>query len=502
MLSLKSPTTLVVIFSFLTSLVIGFQFLRYDYLIGHDIYFHLYIANEILSNNLQLPVELSLYWDGIKMGYPPVFHLVTAIIAKLTSLDITTVIRWFPIIITGLQPSLLYYYLKQKSNFIVAMVGASLFVGFGLILIPIYQGEYPRSLGVTLVLAAMILVEHAISRKSAFLQAVTAIVISTAFASNLISGIFLGTMLLFSQLEEYKTTRSYRTLTILILAILISSLWWGRALNLYGWDYFIQVLATHTKTTFATLMGTILFGLISIKSFYDTKLPHWSLIWLTLAIYLLAPVYIAIPIIYWISTYLVRVFYPDPNKHNYLLELTLIGTALIAFTNICNGQLIYHDSFMNTDVLTAGKWVSQNTRINATIIAYLEPPLSPISFVNDWEPLRAALNTRDTSLPTITNRKTYTWMGYEWNHDLEQLEIYNAFHHKLCRNTFIETTKRNDIYPNYLWINKDTPEYSDRTSYCQDLHSPEFITVYENARIMILGVNWELIEVIEFAKKH
>ena len=78
---------------FLIGLINSF---RFKFPAGTDGFFHYYFSKVILENNFLLLKSIPFWWDGVIVGYPPLFHYTAALTSRLFSLDLLTVYHILP----------------------------------------------------------------------------------------------------------------------------------------------------------------------------------------------------------------------------------------------------------------------------------------------------------------------------------------------------------------------------------------------------------------------
>ncbi|MCA9397661.1 hypothetical protein KC573_02430, partial [candidate division WWE3 bacterium] len=61
--------------------------------------------------------------------------------------------------------------------------------------------------------------------------------------------------------------------------------------------------------------------------------------------------------------------------------------------------------------------------------------------------------------------------------------MYRELHKDLCLDSLIPRLERFNLYPELLWINKDSREFSNEENICQRIRNLE--TVFENETILI-----------------
>jgi len=238
-------------------------------------------------------------------------------------------------------------------------------------------------------------------------------------------------------------------------------------------------------------VGSLATILTAIYAWRAKKLPSTFWMWTILSVFLVTVEYASIPIAFYTGRLVFNRLNGWPRKSWVAFHLALSILAVTVFANLTSGRTVYHDSFVNPDVIAAGEWVRLNTDPDVSIMAYLEASFVPSDTFSTWSFMRVSLNTRDVSLPALTDRQVYTWMGYEWDTHPEQIQIYHEFQQRLCADHLIATARKYSISPDLIWVNKDTKQYQEKIDFCDDLDRPVFTPIYENDRVLIYEVDWD-----------
>lgn len=481
-------TAWVVFFGGISGLLLLFQLVQLPFILGHDVYFHFHVSEIIAQNFPHLPTHIPYYWDSLSFGYPPLFHLLTAALSLLPGFDLLLIYKLVPVfslVAAILLVHMLYHELGIKHDIIAVCVYV--------LLLPfhwaMFAGEYPRMLA-TLFAIIMLLAYYKYQRsKRVRFIILAALSAGLAMLSNMIAVGIVGVFLIYECYRAWKEDKNFAPFFVGIGAMVVASPWVIRTIYLFDFTYLIGVLRVHQS---AINPPFVLFGIgvfVLLYAQITKKLPHELWIWFLVAFFwaklsfwtIAAGFLIARAIAPFVSKFL--------EKYSLSVQAIIVSLALLLVSITTSGRYIYTDEYLNSEVLDAAEWVQQNTPQDAKLIAFLPVPSTSVQVINSLVDSLTGV-TRDENLPYFTKRQTYTWFGYEWNTDPAQLDAYNTIQSKVCASDFIMNSTRLGIDPDYLWINKDSPDYMNREVYCDDFDEPQFVTVYENERVLIKKIEY------------
>lgn len=484
----------VVFFLLLIScgIVLVRHFAAVEYPIGHDIFFHLHAADKIAELGLRLPLVLPHYWGDFLFGYPPLFHATMAALHLVFGIPLAEIFKISAIMMPLICISLVYilYLLYRPQNALVSVCVYILLI-FDL-LWPIYSGEYPRLFSSNLALLGFVLLTFYKRSGNFFLAIASSLLLGLAMMSNMIAAIFILPLLFYETSESLLTKNDLKIIVMPIIALLVSAVWWLRAMYLYGIDYFYYVLTINQKadsTIVVGLIATIIFGIYVLRK---KTIPSIFAPWLILSLATQGTPFQGIPIAY----YLVEILSSIKKRYQFLSfpngKIILALVTIIVFWAATSGKYIYNDTYMNPSVFEAAQWLRTHTPPNASVMAFGSARLTSSDTINTNAD-RIAGTYRDEIIPYYADRLTYTWFGYEWSNDEARKNIYADFHDSLCVDDFVIDALEHTVFPNYLWINTTSPDLMDPEYYCDDLNQEGIDKVFENEEAAIFELNWDLL---------
>jgi len=479
-------TAWVVFLAGISGLLLLFQLVQLPFILGHDVYFHFHVSEMIANNFPHLPTHIPYYWDSLSFGYPPLFHLLTAALSLLPGFDLLFIYKLVPVfslVAAILLVHLLYHELSIKHDIIAVCVYV--------LLLPfhwaMFAGEYPRMLATLFALLMLLTYYKYQNTKKTRFVVFSAVFAGLAMLSNMIAVGIIGVFLLYESLRVWTEDKSIIPLFVGIGAIIVASPWVIRTIYLFGYSYLLRVLQVHQSAINPVFvpLGIGIFAFMYAK--ITKKLPHGLWIWFLVAFLWAKLSFWTIATGFLIARGIAPIISRFLEKYSLSVQAVIVSLALLLISVTTSGRYIYMDEYLNNDVFSAAEWIQDNTPADAKLLAFLSVPSTSVDVINILVDSLTGV-TRDENLPYFTKRQTYTWFGYEWNTDSAQLDAYNAIQSKACAQEFVANAIELDIEPNYLWINKDSPDYTNTDVYCDDFDEPQFVTVYENESILIKKV--------------
>jgi len=484
---------LALFISLLFSLIGIINSLRFKFPAGTDTFFHYLFSKKILENSFFLPKSIPYFWDNVLAGYPPFFHYSAALISKLFGLDLLVVYKFLPWLFFSLLLLSVYIFIREfdKKYALLSMI---IFLLFPIYHHIFYVGEFARLPGLAFALLCLAKTKRYLKTHNKKELILSGVFYSLAILSHLYAAAVISVILIYWIIEQYIVKKDFSIIWTVIIGVIFSSPWLIFIIKNFGFFYFLNVFRTHSTdvASFAPYIAIILLMLPIIRGLYKKKFYSVILIFLILSI--ISRTFIMVPVSYYLSKRIhIHLFKKNKKIKSFSITILFI-ISLVLFSLIITSKQM--NPYMSEQKLQAADWIKQNTGQNQTIIAFTDFPyinrnISEYLFDKIIGYAVKEINGFGVIVPVFTERNTYSWFAFEWALEENRKLITDEFRKKFCKEHFIKTSIKYEIYPDYLWFAKD----KDSSSYnhdliCNDLTEPEFKKVFSNSEVDIYKINY------------
>jgi len=470
-------------------------FVRWNYISGssypmNDGGLFYKMTEDLINNDLMLPVYTSYNIDNIPFAYPPLAFYLAAIFHLVTKISLLNIYKILPFILTvGTMPALYYFALKIFDDKLLASLSLFFFA-----MLPrafewfVMGGGMTRSLGFLLAILAIGSIWDLFTGNHNWKNVISIAVLSSAtilsHPETALFVIFCAILFFIYHRPQWKNLKY--SLAVAIMVVILSTPWLVSIVGTHGLGPFMGAGSTGHENWFkiSTLL-TLNFGLEN--SYFLTVFGLFSLIAvfirrdrLTYFLYgslifgyivfprsgpNLITIFVAPLAALGLREFLMLAGAATKNTESFLeiLEINWKSRSLFIFMMVylLLGAATYkytHGKMniqLTDDIVHTYRWIENNTEVDDVIVFYPTNEEGRFwwnDFIAEW-------------FPALTSRQNLTTVqGYEWIPDKYQDKVWNYTYLWTCKDIAIDCINtwesHNGIKIDYLVI-IDAPKRPD-----------------------------------------